>query len=379
MAKRTTVPEGKQRKRVGDGIYLKRSGKYLATFRDPGRKQHWKEFATKAEAVRWRAQGRLDPRKVVGGNRKLREVWTEMMQYRTDLKLNTRSLWEYEWRAHIEPHLGNWPVGRISVREVKAYLHELEGRGVGAATRHKCRSILHRLLEWALENEEIHVNPVDAPGTRVKLPQRRRARILTSTEVARAVSAAGDVGCLSDSLAMESLFSLGLRPGEMAGLQVNDVDVARREIVIRRTVVENGGRVVVQDATKTDRYRLLPIPKDLPLWSRLIEYIQSRGAIGAVPLFTSPEGGVIRLNNWRRRVWAKTMLTAKIVDPPTPHSGRRTTASLLSEAGVPLPAIQAILGHSTARQTGEYVDVPRDRMEEALGRLGALYGDGGND
>ncbi len=50
VSKRTTVPKGKQRARVGEGVYLKASGKYLATFRDPGGRQHWREFRTKAEA-----------------------------------------------------------------------------------------------------------------------------------------------------------------------------------------------------------------------------------------------------------------------------------------------------------------------------------------
>jgi hypothetical protein len=44
------------------GIYQKSNGKYLAQFRDRGRKQNWKEFKTLAEARRWRAI--RDPRSV---------------------------------------------------------------------------------------------------------------------------------------------------------------------------------------------------------------------------------------------------------------------------------------------------------------------------
>ena len=55
MAKEKTVPAGKQRVVAETGIYRKSNGKYLAQFRDPGRKQNWKEFKTLAEARRWRA------------------------------------------------------------------------------------------------------------------------------------------------------------------------------------------------------------------------------------------------------------------------------------------------------------------------------------
>jgi integrase len=67
------------------------------------------------------------------------------------------------------------------------------------------------------------------------------------------------------------------------------------------------------------------------------------------------------------------MTKAGILDPPSPHSGRRTTASLLSSAGVPAPTVQAILGHSTLQQTGEYIDVSEADMRAGLEKLGALY------
>ena len=72
-------------------------------------------------------------------------------------------------------------------------------------------------------------------------------------------------------------------------------------------------------------------------------------------------------------MWARVLGEAGIVEPPSPHSGRRTTASLLSHAGVPPSTVKAILGHATIRMTDAYVDVPREEMEAGLGRLGSLY------
>ena len=50
MAKQKAVPAGKQRVIAETGIYRKFNGKYLAQFRDPGRKQRWKEFRTTRRA-----------------------------------------------------------------------------------------------------------------------------------------------------------------------------------------------------------------------------------------------------------------------------------------------------------------------------------------
>jgi integrase len=372
MARRA-VPEGKQRIRASEGIYLKANGKYLATYRDPGRKQRWAEFRTLGEAKAWRARARLDPSSLAVGKRTLQEVWEGFLKHHgPNLRPTTRANWQQEWRRHIAPFFASWPIGKITVLAVKDFLADLERTGVGAATRHKCRAILYRLLEEAVENAEIPSNPVAARGTRVKLPQRRRARVLSAVEVEQVLRVAREMLRESDALAIEALFVLGLRIGELAGLQAADIDISRREIVIRRTVTDVGGVLQVQNATKTNTFRVLPVPEDLPFWSRLVLHVKSHGLIGQAPLFPAPEGGHLRPNNWRRRVWAPVMRAAGVLDPPSPHSGRRTTASLLSAAGVPPATIQAVLGHSTLQQTGEYVDVAREALVDGLSRLSSL-------
>lgn len=169
MAKRLMVPTGKQRVRVDTGIYLKANGKYLATFRDPGRRQHWKESKTLSEARRWRSQVLIDPRSLASGKRSLREVWSTFMDHHgAGLRRTTKLNWEQQWRKHIEPRLDGWPVGKITIPAVKTFLADLERAGVGAATRAKCRSIRHRLLEDAFENGEIPSNPAAAAGDTCK-------------------------------------------------------------------------------------------------------------------------------------------------------------------------------------------------------------------
>ena len=374
MAKQKAVPAGKQRVIAETGIYKKSNGKYLAQFRDPGRKQNWKEFKTLAEARRWRASAIRDPSSVASGKRSLKQVWETYLAHHGDgLKRTTRANWEQEWRAHIAPALGEWPVGKITVLAVKDFMAALEKHGVGPATRQKCRSILHRVLQEAVENGEIAANPASAPGTRVKSPQPKKARQLTPEELARLVEAAGEVGSQSDALAIETMFLLGLRVGEMAGLQAGDVDVESGEITIQRTVIDVGGKVEVQDATKSNRYRVLPVPHELPVWGKLVAHLKKEGVIGQAQVFRSPTGGLIRPNNWRRRVWSRAMDKAGIENPPTPHSGRRTTASLLSAAGVPQATIQSILGHATMQQTGEYISVSKTEKQAGFAKLAAMF------
>lgn len=372
--KRRVIPPGKERVGVQRGIYLMKSGRYLAYARDPGRSEHWLSFDSVAEAEKWRARVLLDPSTVRAGKRTVGQVWIDLLAHHSaSMRPTTLANWQQEWGKHIGPRFANWPIGKVGVITVKEFLADLENNGVGAATRAKCRSILHRIFEEAVENGEVGSNPFSARGTRVKLPQRKKARILTRDEVHSAINAAHETSGASDALAIEMMFMLGLRIGEMAGLQALDIDRQGHEITIQRTVSDTSGTLRVQPATKSNRYGVLPVPEELPVWGRLIGHLKEQGLIGEAHVFRASGGGVIRPNNWRRRVWKEAMEKANIVAPPTPHSGRRTTASLLSAAGVPPATIQAILRHRTLQQTGEYIDVPRAEMEEGLRRLGHLY------
>lgn len=79
-------------------------------------------------------------------------------------------------------------------------------------------------------------------------------------------------------------------------------------------------------------------------------------------LFTTTKGQPIRLSSWRTNVWNKSRARAQATDPqnankavltksPTPHDLRHTCASWMIQAGVPLPVIQAHLGHESITTT----------------------------
>jgi integrase len=357
---------------VAEGVYQKPSGRkrYLAQFRDPGGKQRWKAFERVTDAKRWRADGMRDPRTTLEGRRRLREVFETFMRHHAGgLSASTQASWHQQWRRHIEPEFGDWRIGKITTKSVKDWLADMEEEGIGPPTRAKCRAILHRLMEEAMENGEVGSNPVAPRGTRVKQAQPKKARVLTTEELGRVIGAAERVASHSDRLAIESLFMFGLRLGEMAGLQARDLDVETRTITIARTVVEVRGELTVQEHTKTRESRAFRVPLELDLWQGLVEHVHREGLIGQAPLFPAPRGGHIRPNAWRRRVWRVVMESSGIADPPSPHSGRRTTASLLVERGATPATVQAILGHSSLAQTGAYVDVAVAQTETALSLL----------
>jgi integrase len=85
-------------------------------------------------------------------------------------------------------------------------------------------------------------------------------------------------------------------------------------------------------------------------------------------LFTSPNGGPLRLGNWRTRVFDPACTAAGIVGL-TPHDLRHTAASLAIAAGANVKAVQRMLGHSSAAMT---LDVYAGLFGDDLDSVAAL-------
>ncbi len=100
--------------------------------------------------------------------------------------------------------------------------------------------------------------PRGRAGHPVKMPQPKKARVLSAEEVGALVSAANAISGPSDALAIEVMFFLGLRIGEMAGLQAQDLDKVAGELIVRRTVTDVG----VISSCKSLRRRTGPRPPD---------------------------------------------------------------------------------------------------------------------
>src|SRR5699024_4580862 len=81
--------------------------------------------------------------------------------------------------------------------------------------------------------------------------------ILTPAEVATMAHAAGDYGDHVNALAMA-----GFRWGELAGLQVQDVDLKARRLRVNRQITENKGQLI-QGPPKHDKRRTVPIMEPL--------------------------------------------------------------------------------------------------------------------
>ncbi|MFI5833187.1 tyrosine recombinase XerC [Micromonospora sp. NPDC051300] len=163
--------------------------------------------------------------------------------------------------------------------------------------------------------------------------------------------AAPDAVLLRDRLLLELLYGTGVRISEACGLDVADVDQARR--VVR--VLGKGGRERA-------------VPYGVPAQRALDAWLADGRPALAVPgsgraLLLGARGGRLNPTTARRIVagWAGTAGVPRV----TPHGLRHSAATHLLEGGADLRAVQELLGHSSLASTQIYTHVSVERLRAA--------------
>jgi integrase len=130
----------------------------------------------------------------------------------------------------------------------------------------------------------------------------------------------------------------GLRPEEWQALERRDIDRQRSALNVRRTV--SNGEIVELAKTSASR-------RQVPLTDRAL------GAFDALPprldtplVFPAPGGGVMNLNNFRRRIWTPAIEGAGITKPARIYDLRSTFASRALAASVSVFELARVMGTS---------------------------------
>lgn len=259
--------------------------------------------------------------------------------------------WQLE--LHILPAFGTFGLDEITVEDVDRFRRAkvAEGR-LNATSINKCLGTLAAILEVAVEYGHIARNP--ARGKRRRLPALKPR--LTYLDSVQAISALLDAAGTLDRERrsapyrrplLATLTLAGVRIGEALALRWGEVDLARGVLRVRGTKTDAAERTV----------DLLPLLRDeLSAWAAA-QLDRNPEAL----VFATATGRRQGATNIRRRVMAPAVERAnerlrKAAAPPlpeglTPHSLRRTFASILVALGEDPAYVMAQMGHADPKLT----------------------------
>ncbi|WP_225072950.1 tyrosine recombinase XerC [Desulfuromonas sp. CSMB_57] len=229
----------------------------------------------------------------------------------------------------------------VLLRRYLAMLHRRNGR----ATIARKLSALRSFFRFLVREGELAVNP--AAGLLTPRREQHLPVTLTVDEIFVLLAAAceDDELGLRDRAILETLYSCGLRVGELTALDVGHLDLEEGLVRVRG---------------KGNKERIVPVGSKA--CAALRDYLDCRGRPGPErALFLNYRGGRLTPRSIERNL-RQRLLTAGILKAATPHSLRHSFATHLLDGGADLRAIQELLGHASLSTTQKYTQVSLDRL-----------------
>ncbi|WP_309075564.1 tyrosine recombinase XerC [Paenarthrobacter sp.] len=247
-------------------------------------------------------------------------------------------------------------LGQLELGSLRRWLGAQSEAGMARATLARRAATARSFTGWALREELIKTDP----AVRLQAPKRDKSLpgVLQQQQVSRMVddlnTAAADGGALAlrNRAMVELLYATGVRVGELAGLDIDDLDPDRRTL-----------RVL----GKGNKERTVPfgVPAAVAVddWLRRGRPAVVTATSGAA-LFLGARGN--RVDPRQIRAVVSELLQALGDTSATgPHALRHSAATHLLDGGADLRAVQEILGHSSLATTQIYTHVSVDRLRKS--------------
>ncbi len=157
--------------------------------------------------------------------------------------------------------------------------------------------------------------------------------------------------CWRDVAVLETIYSCGLRIGELCGLRVDDIDWSERLIRVRG---------------KGWKERQVPVGE--PALAAIKSYWELLGLppAGDSPVFLSKPDKAAPVSARLLQLRLKKYLAIAGLDPRlTPHKLRHSYATHLLDAGADLRSVQELLGHAHLVTTQVYTHLSTERLKRA--------------
>jgi site-specific recombinase XerD len=264
---------------------------------------------------------------------------------------------------------GRTRVDDVDREAVRRYVRALvDEKHLKATTVKRRIATLKVLFRWLEREGVLPISIFHRLDLSIRLPT-RLPRALEADEMRRLLRAAQHRPGLSGPRAasyedlllhfvLATLFTTGLRVGELVSVQLDQVSL--RE-----------GAIQVRGKGNRERRVYLTGRQALTLFGRFLE---ARRRIAGVSdrLFLTAQGTPLTTQHVRkslRRLGERAGLTRRV----TPHMLRHTAATQLLEAGVDTRFVQRLLGHASIATTQIYTQVRDAALQATLARANTLY------
>lgn len=319
------------------------------------RKPHTREGLTRAqaEAELRRSMSGVTEARAREERRRLVDVCEQVAQEKENLGRKPSSVEVYRsWnRVHFAPFFGAATVDKIDRQLVRAFDAELVRKGVSPKTRRNGLGILHSILEFSVQEGWVArnvVKDVQKPRSAESDPDIHFLEVEEVEALLRAVPD-DELGRVERAMYLTAAMT-GMRQGELLALRWMDIDWGAGRIRVRRNFVR--GEFGTPKSKRSSR--------SVPLATRVASELERLYQVSTYRadtdlVFAHPHtGNPIDRSRLLKRF--KAALKRAEIRNIRFHDLRHTFGTRMAAQGVPMRALQEMLGHRDFKTTLIYAD-----------------------
>ena len=280
-------------------------------------------------------------------------AWAWLREVKLSVKESTYTRYYRILTNTVLPKFGKKPVCMLQAREINDFSMELLNRGgkrnqpLAPKTVADILCVVKSIWKFGITNGY----PFSSMEG-IRYPQQKRKNLLLFNDLERELL---ESICLSseDLTGLGILFaaSLGLRIGEVCGLQWADIDFEAAFIKISRTVerisdldsgAERKTKVILSEPKTKTSYRTIPIPDFLLRHAKKFRSKSTHYLLSGSERFLEPHAFYMKYKRFLKRYG---------ISDHTFHALRHTFATRCVEYGFDTKSLAEILGHSSVSTT----------------------------
>ncbi len=246
------------------------------------------------------------------------------------------------------------PPAGIDRLKMRAYLAHLQLGRLSKRSAARKLSAIRRFFDFLLDEGVVEINPADEvsyPKTQRPLPE--VLSIEEATQLLEAPPADTAIG-IRDRAVLETLYSAGIRVGELTGITLDRLDLPGGAVKVK-------GKGDKERNALLGRYAVAAIRKYLAVRAEM-----DRGISGG-RLFLTRNGRPLQerdghriVTKYARKLWRNRSIS--------PHTLRHSFATHLLDEGADLRDVQELLGHSSLSTTQIYTHLSVERLRTIYDR-----------
>lgn len=252
--------------------------------------------------------------------------------------------------SHLLPAFGNLRLDRVGQADIESFKARKRKEGLSPKTINNALTVLRTLFAVAVEQEVLQ----HAPRVKLLKAEKPEFDFLTFEEAERLIAAAEPSW---RAMVLVGLHT-GLRRGELIALQWDAVDLVAGRLVVKRNVWRGhfgspkGGR-----------------SREVPLNAVALDALKVHRHLRGPFVFCDDQGAFLKNDTCRNAILRASKRAG--LRPIGWHTLRHSFASHLVMRGVPLKAVQELLGHASIEMTMRYAHLSPDVKKDAVRALEA--------